>query len=147
VAAAVPSIGTPIDAHQAGDVFDLLFAQILEREVKLIAHLVAYDAANTDPAGLGQCLETGGDVDAVTVDVALIDDNIAEINADAEVDAPFSGNVSVVALCHVALHLDRAAHRIDDAGKLDQRAVAGGFDKAATVLPDLWVDQFALQCL
>jgi hypothetical protein len=75
-----------------------------------------------------------------------MDDNIAEIDADAELDAPFGRNVSVP-LCQVALHRDRAAHRIDDTGKLDQRAIAGGFDKAAAMLLDLWVDQFALQCL
>ena len=39
------------------------------------------------------------------------------------------------------LHLDRAAHRIDDAGKLDQQAVAGGLDDAAAVLGDLGVDE------
>jgi hypothetical protein len=122
------------------------FAEIFEREVKLIAHLVAHDAAHTDPAGLGHGFEAGGDVDAVAVNVALVDDNIAEIDADAELDAPFNQDVSV-ALGHRALHLGRAAHCTHDAGKLDQRAVAGGFDKAAAVLLDLWVEQFALQCL
>ena len=48
-----------------------------------------------------------------------------------------------VALGHLALHLDRAAHRIDDAGELDQQAVAGGLDDAAAMLGDLGVDQFA----
>jgi len=38
-----------IDAYQAGNVFDLLFARILEREVKLITHLVVHDPAHTDP--------------------------------------------------------------------------------------------------
>jgi hypothetical protein len=32
------------------------------------------------------------------------------------------------------------AHRIDDAGKLDQQAVAGGLDDAAAVLGDLRID-------
>ena len=36
-----------------------------------------------------------------------------------------------VALGHLALHLDRAAHRIDDAGELDEHAVAGRLDDAA----------------
>jgi hypothetical protein len=39
------------------------------------------------------------------------------------------------------LYLGRAAQRVDDAGKLDQQAVAGGFDDAAAVLADLWIDQ------
>ena len=50
-----------------------------------------------------------------------------------------------VALGHRLLHLDRAAHRIDDAGELDQQAVAGGLDDAAVVLGDLRVDQLAAE--
>jgi hypothetical protein len=72
-----------INTHRAGDVFDLLFAQILERDVKLIADLVAHYPAYVDPAGLGQSFEARGDVDAVAVNVALVDHNIAEIDADA----------------------------------------------------------------
>jgi hypothetical protein len=41
--------------------------------------------------------------------------------------------------------IDRAAHRIDDAGKLHQQAVAGGLDDAAPVLGDLRLDQLAAQ--
>ena len=131
-----------IGAHRAGNVFDLLFAQILKRKVDLIADLVAHDPAHTDPAGLGQGFEAGGEVDAVAVNVAPVDDNIAEINTDAELDPPFSRDVSV-ALGHRALDFGRAAHCADDAGKLDQHAVAGGFDKTAAVLRELRIDQFA----
>ena len=52
-----------------------------------------------------------------------------------------------VALGHLALHLDRAAHRVDDAGELDQQAVAGGLDDAAAMLRDLGIEQFAPQRL
>ena len=53
-----------------------------------------------------------------------------------------AGDVGV-ALGHFALHLDRAAHRVDDAGELDEQPVAGGLDDAAAVLVDLGVDQLA----
>ena len=39
------------------------------------------------PADIGHLLEPGGDIDAVAVDVALIEDDVAEIDADAELDA------------------------------------------------------------
>ncbi len=52
-----------------------------------------------------------------------------------------------VPLGHRLLHRDRAAHRIDDAGKLDQHAVAGGLDDAAAVLGDFRIDQLAAQRL
>ena len=48
-----------------------------------------------------------------------------------------------IALGHPALHLGGAAQRVDDAGELDQQAVAGGLDDAAAVLGDLRVDQLA----
>ena len=48
-------------------------------------------------------------------------------------------------LGHRLLHRDRAAHRIDDAGKFHQQAVAGGLDDAAAMLGDFRVDQLAAQ--
>ena len=48
-----------------------------------------------------------------------------------------------VALRHRALHLDRAAHRVDDAGEFDQQPVARRLDDAALVLLDLGVAEFA----
>ena len=52
-----------------------------------------------------------------------------------------------VALGHRALDFDGAAHRIDDALKLDEKPVAGGLDDAAMVLGDLRVAQFATDLL
>jgi hypothetical protein len=42
-------------------------------------------------------------------------------------------------------NLDRAAHRIDDAGKFHQQAVASGLDDAAMVLGDFRIDKLAAQ--
>ena len=58
-----------------------------------------------------------------------------------------SGRDAGVALGHRLLHLDRAAHRIDDAGKLHQHAIAGGLDDPAPVLGDLRIDQLAAERL
>ena len=43
---------------------------------------------------------------------------------------------------HFALHLDRTAHRVDDAGELDQQAVAGGLDDATPMLGDFGIAEF-----
>ena len=42
-----------------------------------------------------------------------------------------------------ALHLNRAAHRIDDAPELDDRAIAGALDDAPVVRGDRGVDTAA----
>src|SRR5262245_50453182 len=113
------------DAHRPGDVFDLLLAQILEAEIDFVAHLVAYHAADADPARLGQSLEPCDDIDAVVVDVAALDDDVAEIDADAELDAALRWH-ALIAQRHRALPFEGVAHRVDDAGELDQEPVAGG---------------------
>ena len=50
-----------------------------------------------------------------------------------------------VAFDHGVLHLDRAAHRVDDAAELDDAAVAGALDDAAVMSGDGGVDQIAAQ--
>ena len=97
----------------------------------------------TDRAGLGDALEPRGDVDAVAhqVAVAFLDD-VAEMNADAELDAAF-GRQAGVALDEAGLHLDRAAHRVDHAAELDDGAVAGALDDAAAMGGDGRVDEVA----
>jgi hypothetical protein len=50
-----------------------------------------------------------------------------------------------VPLGHCLLHRDRAAHCIDDAGKLDQQAVTGGLDDAAAMLGDFRIEELTAQ--
>jgi hypothetical protein len=49
--------------------------------------LVVHDARDEDRSGLGDPLQPRGDVDAVAVNIAIFDDYIARIDADAELDA------------------------------------------------------------
>ena len=66
------------------------------------------------------------------------------MNADAELDAAL-GRQSGVALDEAVLHLDRAAHRVDHAAKLDQAPVAGALDDPPAMGGDGGVDQVASQ--
>ena len=114
---------------------------VVECDIELVADMVVHRPRHADAAGLGQGFEPRRDVDPVAVDVVVVDDDVAEIDADAELQPPLRLDVGV-ALGHPALHLDSKAHRVDDAGELDQHAVAGGLDDAAAVLGDLGVAQF-----
>jgi len=67
------------------------------------------------------------------------------VDADAELDALGRRNTCVLVV-HRFLHFDSAAQGVDDAGELDQQAVAGGLYDAASMLGDLRVRQFAPDC-
>jgi hypothetical protein len=60
-----------------------LLTAILERGVELAAHLPVGIVGYADAAGLGDTFEPGGNVDAVAVNIAFFDDDVANMNADA----------------------------------------------------------------
>jgi hypothetical protein len=87
--------------------------------------------------------EPRGDIDAIgrEVAVALLDD-VANVNPDAEFDSTVLRPAGV-ALDEAVLDLDRAADRIHDAAKLDDRSVAGPLDDTAMMHGDGRIDQVA----
>jgi hypothetical protein len=97
--------------HWPGDVLDLLLlAHVLEREGELVAYLVAHHGADADATGLRQGFESSGDADAVAEDVAPIDDDVAKIDVDAELDA-LCGRHLGIALAIRAERRPRSARR------------------------------------
>ena len=66
------------------------------------------------------------------------------MDADAKLDASVRRHAGV-ALDQAVLHFDRAAHRIDDAPELDNRAVAGALDGPAVMGGDGGIDQIAAE--
>ena len=87
-------------------------------------------------------LEPRGHVDAVAIEIVAVDDDVAQIDADAKLDMPIFGDAGI-ALDHAALDLDGAARRVDDAAELDQEAVAHHLEDAAAVLGDRWLEELA----
>ena len=76
-----------VDPDRPVDVLQRLLAHILEGEVEPVADMVADRRRNRDAAGLGDAFDARRDVDAVAIDVVVLDDDVAEIDADAELDA------------------------------------------------------------
>jgi hypothetical protein len=74
------------------------------------------------------------------------DDHVAEIDADAEFDAP-GGRDARVPFGHAVLHGEGAGDCFDDARKLDQQPVAGGLDHPPLVFGEFRIDQLAAQRL
>ena len=100
---------------------------------------------HTDGAGGANAFEARGDVDAVAHQVAVrLLDHVTQMNADAEFDAALARQAGV-ALNHAVLDLDGAAHRVDQAAKLDKQAIAGALDHATVMHSDGRVDQVAAE--
>ncbi len=100
-----------------------------EGGIDLAANLALCVIGNADPARLRDPLQPCGDVDAVTEDIIVIDDDVADVNADAEFD-PRVLRYAAILCGHAALDLDRAAHCIHGTGELYQHAIARRLDDA-----------------
>jgi hypothetical protein len=70
-----------VDTDWPRDVFDRLLAHVIETKTELIAHLIVHDARNHDAPGIGQRLQPGRHIDAVTEDVIPIDYDVADVDA------------------------------------------------------------------
>ncbi|MCY1308302.1 hypothetical protein D9M70_582980 [compost metagenome] len=58
-----------------------------EADIKAGADVIAHRGGNGNAGWLRQPFETGGDIDAVAEDISVLDDDIAEMHADAQLDA------------------------------------------------------------
>ena len=128
-----------------GDVLERLFAQVLSRNVELAAGLGEHGVRDTDPAWLGHRFEPSGDVDPVAEYVAVLDEDVAKIDTDAEHD-PLILRRCPIAFGHRPLDRDRAGNGLNNARKLDQHAIASSFDDTAPMLGDFRIDEFAAMC-
>ena len=126
-----------------GDVLELDRAEIADRHLEPSLDLPVGLLGETDRPGLCDAFEPRCDIDPVAHEIAVaLLDNVAKMNADAKLDAPFRRHAGV-ALDEAVYHLDCAAHGVDHAAELDDAAVAGALDNAAVVGGDGGVDEIA----
>ena len=123
------------------DVFQIVFALVLEVQVEAGADVIAHGGRNRDATRIGHAFQASGDVHAIAKDVTVLDDDIAEVDADAHFD-PALGRHLFVAGKHTALDFGRACDRVHDTLKFGQQPVAGVLDDPAAVRRYGGVDQF-----
>ena len=110
------------------DVLQRSLAKILKREAGLASDLLKSVTREAHAAWFALVLDPRSDIDAVAKNVALVNDDFPNVDADPKRD--FLGRVDVP-FRHLALHRHRACHRVNGAGELNQHAVTGGLDDAA----------------
>jgi hypothetical protein len=131
--------------HRLSDVLDQVLAYVVESKVELRFHLVVGLTGERDTAGRSQFLQPSRNHHTLTMAILAFNDHVAEIDADAHVDASVLGD-TVVALGHRALKDNRAFNSLDDAAELGQEAVAHQFEDASVVHCDLRLeDLFAMR--
>jgi hypothetical protein len=73
------------DTDRSIDILDTYFAAILKTNVDPIADALMDDGGDADPAGLCEWLQACGNIDAIAIDVVALNNDIAEIDANAQV--------------------------------------------------------------
>ncbi len=109
--------------QRALDILDLVIAAVDEIDAHAAVQMLMNGIRNRYPARIGKPLYAGRDIDAVPIKIAAVDHDIAEIDADAQHDAPIR-RVIFVRGGHGLLQLDRAFDRADGAAELDKHPVA-----------------------
>ncbi len=80
-------------------------------------------------------------VDAIAVEIVAFDDQVAEMQPDAENNGGVLGLI-LIGFGHYLLELNSGAKRINSAGKLDQRTVARQFDQPPAMTRQNWLQPF-----
>jgi hypothetical protein len=102
-----------------------------------------HGTGDADAPDLGEALEPGGDIDAVTEQIAVALDHITDGDADAKRHLP-ARRIGHVAGSQGFLDIDRAAHRIDCAWKFREHGIARGVEDASARPGNEVVDDLAI---
>ena len=128
------------DPHRFGDILQGLRTQILKRYIYLATNLPTCVVRDADTARLCDPFETHCNIDPVTKDIVLFDNNITDVNADAEFDPLVLRHVDIL-FGHAALNFVGTSHGVDHAGELGNSAVPGILDDTSVMLSDFGIEK------
>jgi hypothetical protein len=123
-----------------GDILQLLFTDILGRQLKLTPDLPLRILGDANATGFRNSFQSCCNVHPITEDVATVEHDIPDVDPNAELD-PFLLRDIGVALGHAALDIDSTAYGIHNAGEHRQQPISGVLDDPPTVLSDLGIDE------
>ena len=128
------------------DVLEPALPHVLKGNIDPAMDVFLHSAGNANPTRLRQRLQPSRHVYAIAPHIAAVDDDVADIDADSELDPPLLRHVGVASR-NGALNLDGTAYRSYRARELHQQPITGDPDNSASVLRYLGRDKFAPVCL
>jgi len=121
-------------------ILQILKPDILEHHIDFAANLSVGVIGDANAARLGDALQPCCDVDAVSKDVVFVDDYIADVDSDPELDPGFRRSAGILS-DHLPLDFDSAARGIDGTPEFNENAIAGTLHDAAPVRRDCRLDK------
>src|SRR5437762_700078 len=77
-----------IHVHRVSDALDCLRTKLVKRDIEPPPHLIIGTAGHQDTSRLRHAFQTRGDIDAVAIEIAAFDYNVAQIDPNAKDDTP-----------------------------------------------------------
>src|SRR6266849_2802836 len=130
----------PPRPHRISNIFEGLLSHIITGNLNLAPDLPIGIIGHADPARFGDALKAGSNIDPITKDIVVFNDNITDVNADAKFN-PLDLRYIDIVFGHAALNFDRAAYGIYDAAELDESAVPGILDDTSVMLSDFRIEK------
>ena len=130
----------PPSPHRFGDILQSLRAHIVEVHLNLATNLPMSIVGNANPTRLCDPFETHCNIDPITKDIVVFDDNITDVNADAKLDPLVLRHIGIL-FGHAALNFDGTSHGVDHAGELNESAVPGILDDASAMISDFGIEK------
>ena len=100
-----------------------MLSEILVFHAQLVFHLIMSPTGYTDTSSLSQRLHPSCYIDTIAVDIAIVFNNVAEINTDAELHLAIISQLCV-SFGKITLDFDSTVYRINNAAKLRKKVVS-----------------------
>jgi hypothetical protein len=126
----------PIDPYWSYNILQPLLTDILENHANLIAYLPKGVFGNANAARLSNTLQSGSNVHAVAKNITFLDDNVANMNANAEFDS-LLWQYLLITVAHAVLYFRGATRGIYSTGKCNQDSIPCPLNNATAMLRNL----------
>ena len=102
--------------------------------------MISCRTGKTDTTWVGKSLKTCRDVDTVSQEIAVLLDDVAEVDTDTKLE-PLIFRCIPLAFSHAGLNLHGGTNSVNDATEFNQEFVSRRFDNSTTVFADFRIDK------